>query len=81
MAVAAEQQTATTNSINDNIHRITRVVQETAAVAQESASASSHVTGFAEDLRKLVGQFKLISNTWSVSGLLVICHNLSRSML
>ena len=59
IAVAAEEQTATTTDINNNIHRITQVVQETAAGAQESASASSQVAGFAEDLLKLVRQFKL----------------------
>ncbi len=63
IAVAAEEQTATTSDINSNIQRITQVVQETAAGAQESASASSQLAGFAEDLRKLVGQFKLTSGS------------------
>ena len=56
---AAEQQTATTGEITNNIHQISGVIQETAKSAQDSAQAASMLTGLAEDLQQLVGQFKV----------------------
>ncbi|MBT0663477.1 methyl-accepting chemotaxis protein [Geobacter pelophilus] len=59
VATAAEEQTATTAEISNNIHQITEVVQGTANGAQESATAASRLAGLANDLQQLVGQFKL----------------------
>ncbi|QSV45872.1 methyl-accepting chemotaxis protein [Geobacter benzoatilyticus] len=59
IATAAEQQTATTAEITNNIQQITTVVEATARGAQESASAASRLTGLATELQGLVGQFKV----------------------
>lgn len=59
VATAAEEQTATTSEISNNIHQITEVVQQTARGAQESASAAGQLTQTAEELQRLVGQFKI----------------------
>uniref|UniRef100_C6E4S4 Methyl-accepting chemotaxis sensory transducer n=1 Tax=Geobacter sp. (strain M21) TaxID=443144 RepID=C6E4S4_GEOSM len=59
IAVAAEEQTATTSEISSNIQQITGVVHETAAGAQQSATAAGRLSGLAERLRHVVGQFKL----------------------
>jgi methyl-accepting chemotaxis protein len=59
IAVAAEQQTAITGEISNNIHQITEVVQGTAKGAQESAAAASQLSGLAEEMQRLVGEFKL----------------------
>jgi methyl-accepting chemotaxis protein len=59
IATAAEQQTATTGEITNNIHQISGVIQETARSAQDTAQAASMLTGLAEDMQQLVGQFKV----------------------
>jgi methyl-accepting chemotaxis protein len=59
VATAAEEQTATTSEISNNIHQITDVVEGTAKGAQESAAAAAQLAQTAEDLQRLVGQFKL----------------------
>ena len=59
IATAAEEQTATTGDISRNIMQITEVVQQTSQGAQESATAAVQLNGNAEDLQRLVRQFKL----------------------
>jgi len=59
IATAAEEQTATTSEISSNMHQITQVVHQTSAGAQESASTASQLNGHAEELQRLVRQFKL----------------------
>jgi methyl-accepting chemotaxis protein len=59
IATAAEEQTATTGEISSNMQQITEVVQQTSQGAQESASAAAQLSGNAEDLQRLVQQFKL----------------------
>jgi methyl-accepting chemotaxis protein len=59
VATAAEEQTATTSEISDNIHQITQVVQNTVKGAQESATAAGQLARTAEELQRLVGQFRL----------------------
>ncbi|KAB0670336.1 methyl-accepting chemotaxis protein [Oryzomonas sagensis] len=59
IATAAEQQTATTSEISSNMQQITAVVQETSLGAQESATASAQLRGNAEELQRLVQQFRL----------------------
>lgn len=56
---AAEEQTATTREISNNIQQITGVVQQTSHGAQESATAATQLHGNAEELQRLVHQFKL----------------------
>ena len=59
VATAAEEQTATTSEISNNMHQITEVVAQTASGAQESAAAASQLAQLSEDLRRIVRQFKL----------------------
>lgn len=59
VATAAEEQTATTSEISSNMHQITEVVQMTSRGAYESATAASQLSGNAEELQRLVRQFKL----------------------
>jgi len=59
IATAAEEQTATTSEISNNMQQITEVVQDTASGAHRSATAASQLNGNAEELQRLVRQFKL----------------------
>lgn len=59
IATAAEEQTATTSEISSNMHQITEVVQTTSQGAHESATAASQLYGNAEELQRLIRQFKL----------------------
>jgi len=59
IATAAEEQTATTSEIASNMSQITDVVQQTSRGAQESATAAAQLNGNAEELQRLVRQFKL----------------------
>jgi methyl-accepting chemotaxis protein len=59
IATAAEEQTATTGEISSNMMQITEVVQQTSQGAHESAMAATQLSGNAEELQRLVKQFKL----------------------
>lgn len=59
IAVASEQQTATTNEIANNIQQISEVMHDTSKRIQDNASAASQLAGLAKDLQKTVGQFNL----------------------
>jgi len=59
IATAAEEQTATTSEISSNIQQINEVVQHTANGAHESVTAANQLSTLAEELQRLVGQFKL----------------------
>jgi methyl-accepting chemotaxis protein len=59
IATAAEEQTATTSEISSNMHQITEVVHQTSRGAHESATAAAQLSGNAEELQRLVRQFKL----------------------
>jgi methyl-accepting chemotaxis protein len=59
IATAAEEQTATTREISNNMQQITHVVQDTASGAHQSATAACQLQGNAEELQRLVRQFKL----------------------
>jgi methyl-accepting chemotaxis protein len=59
VATAAEEQTATTGEISSNMHQITEVVQQTSRGAQESAAAANQLYENAEELQRLVRQFKM----------------------
>ena len=59
IATAAEEQTATTKEISSNMIQITEVVHQTSHGAHESATTASQLHGNAEELQRLVRQFKL----------------------
>ena len=59
IVTAAEQQTATTGEISNNIQRITAVIRQSAAGATETAAAAGTLSAQSEQLQRLVGQFKL----------------------
>ena len=59
IATAAEEQTATTSEISNNMMKITQVVHQSSQGAHESASAAAQLNGNAEELQRLVRQFKL----------------------
>jgi len=59
IATAAEEQTATTSEIANNMMQITEVVQQTSQGAHESVTAAAQLNGNAEELQRLVRQFKL----------------------
>jgi len=59
IATAAEEQTATTSEISNNMMQITEVVQQTSQGAYESATAAAQLNSNAEELQRLLRQFKL----------------------
>lgn len=59
IATASEEQTATTSEISNNMQQITEVVLQTSQGAHESAIAAAQLNGNAEELQRLVRQFKL----------------------
>jgi methyl-accepting chemotaxis protein len=59
VATAAEEQTATTSEISNNMQQITDAVAQTASGSMESAAAAEQLSGLADNLRNVVGQFKL----------------------
>jgi methyl-accepting chemotaxis protein len=58
IAVAAEQQTATTAEIAMNIRQVSDVVRQTAGSAAETGSAASRLAQEAEHLQQLICKFK-----------------------
>jgi methyl-accepting chemotaxis protein len=59
VAVAAEEQTATTSEISNNMIQITDVIAGTSRGTQESAAAAEELSKNAEELQRQVQQFKL----------------------
>lgn len=59
IATAAEEQTATTSEISNNIHNITEVAQSTVEGARKTSGAAQHLSRLSSELERLVGQFKL----------------------
>ena len=59
IATAAEEQTATTGDISNNIQQITNVVQLTANGSQESAAAAAQLARLSEEMRSLMVHFKI----------------------
>jgi methyl-accepting chemotaxis protein len=57
IAVAAEEQTATTMEINNNIQQISEVAHITSTSSHEEASAANQLSSLAEDLKGMVEQF------------------------
>ncbi|MCL1822907.1 MAG: methyl-accepting chemotaxis protein [Oscillospiraceae bacterium] len=59
IAKSSNEQSASVNQINKAIDEVTHVVQQNSATAEESAAASQQMSGQANLLEGLVGQFKL----------------------
>ena len=59
IATAAEEQTATTTEITNNIQMITEVVQLSASCSNDAAGAAKDLLTHAEELQRYVAQFKL----------------------
>ena len=59
IAVASEEQTATTDEIANNINQISGVMQATASSINDNARAVSEVATLSNGLKRLLGQFRL----------------------
>lgn len=71
IASAAEEQTATTTQISENIQQITAIAQTTVEGARSTSNESQHLSDLAAELQKLVSQFTLSGSgkliEWSMS--------------
>jgi methyl-accepting chemotaxis protein len=65
IAVASEEQSATTNEINNNIQKISKIMDTAAKNIAENADASSNLSNLSVELNKLANQFKLQSRDQS----------------
>jgi methyl-accepting chemotaxis protein len=61
IATAAIEQSSATEQVNQNVEQITRLVNESAVGAQQSAKACQDLSALALDLQKMVGSFRLES--------------------
>lgn len=59
IASAAEQQSSTSEEINRNVSNIQGIAEQTAAGAEQTASSSTELSKLGEELRQMVGQFKV----------------------
>ena len=59
IVTAAEEQTATTGEISQNIQRVTAVIHQNTRGATETAAAAATLSLQSEQLQRLVGRFKL----------------------
>jgi len=59
IATAAEEQTATTNEVTNNIQQVTDIVQQSARGAGETAIAAFQLSDQAQKLKSLVSRFQV----------------------
>jgi methyl-accepting chemotaxis protein len=59
IATAAEQQTATTNEISKSMHEISEIVGDASRSSQATAAEASQLAHRADDLKKIVSQFRM----------------------
>ena len=59
IATAAEEQTATTREISSNVMNLNDLAQQSNRSLRETAVAANDVSRQAEELKQLVGQFRL----------------------
>jgi methyl-accepting chemotaxis protein len=59
IAVASEEETATTNEIANSIQQISAMMQQTASKVQLNAEASHQLADLSKQLKEMVGQFRL----------------------
>lgn len=62
IAEAADEQASSIAQVTQGVDQISSVVQTNSATAEESAAASEELSGQAQMLKGLVGQFKLLNN-------------------
>ncbi|GEM_PF-6086483 len=65
-AEASEEQSNAMSQITTGIEQISSVVQTNSATAQKSAAASEELSGQAQMLKSLVGQFQLKEQLFSI---------------
>ncbi len=63
IATAATEQSSASDEINKNMEQIAQLVNSSSSGAQESAKACHDLSGLALDLQKMVGNFKLDSQS------------------
>ncbi|MCL1975588.1 MAG: methyl-accepting chemotaxis protein [Firmicutes bacterium] len=63
IAQSSEEQSAGIGQINSGIDQVAQVVQQNSATAEQSAAASEEMSGQADSLEQLIGQFKLKSGS------------------
>jgi len=63
IATAANEQTSAVAEINQGVAHISEIAQQSEATAQESSATCRDLQGLAEDLERLVGRFKLESDS------------------
>jgi len=68
IAFSATEQTATAETIKENVDQIAQTAHESAAGAEQSAKACQELSALALDLHKLVTQFNLDNNAEAWSG-------------
>lgn len=59
IATAAEEQSATTGEITENINRMTAIIQDTARGSHETASSASNLSHLSDNLKQMVSRFRL----------------------
>jgi len=59
IATAAEEQTATTREISNNVHMINEAVSGSARGAQELSLAATSLSTLAEELKEMVAYYRL----------------------
>jgi methyl-accepting chemotaxis protein len=59
IAVASEEQSATTSEINNNIQKISKIVENEATSIAENAEASSNLSSLSAQLTGLANEFKI----------------------
>jgi methyl-accepting chemotaxis protein len=59
IATAAEEQTATTTEITNNIQHMTTVVQDTARGSHDASTTAYQLSGLADELKAIVNKFRL----------------------
>lgn len=59
IATAAEEQTATTSEITNNMQKISEIIQGTSKGASDTAAASDSLSQLGNQLKQLMGQFRL----------------------
>jgi methyl-accepting chemotaxis protein len=61
IATASTEQSSATEEVSGNIGKITKIANASAAAAQQISAALEDLSGLAQNLQQLVGQFKLNS--------------------
>ncbi|WP_165495830.1 methyl-accepting chemotaxis protein [Marinobacter halodurans] len=63
IAVASRQTTATTEELSNNLHRVARLMDETADNVNQNSQIVSKLSASANDMMHLIGQFRLVTKS------------------